>query len=704
LKPPYKILSPASIGKAHLEKMGIKRWNREFPAWLIGAILETYYGGRTECRIRLTAVPGVYLDFKSQYPSVFVLQGLWRYVIAKRIRWSEVDVEEIRAELERVDLQAVLDPKLWRGLNVICLVKPDGDRLPTRARFSADTGSRRNYNLAVSLRSGGSPVWVTKADCIASALHTGKAPRVLRALGFEPNGVQEGLRPVDVGGESRYRVDPGSEDLIQRLVEMRTDAKAKQAGAKERGDGESAERFKAIQLAMKTTANAIAYGTGIEMNVVEHRRPVKVSIHLPDRTSYQVPAERTEQPGSYFNPLIATLVTGGGRLLLAAAMAGVEGAGGAYAYSDTDSIFVVAKRKGDLVPCEGGPHRMKDGREAIRARSWSQVNELAEAFELLNPYDRERIPGSILEIESENFDPKTGKQREIECIAIASKRAARFVRSPSGRPIILGDPGELSRSEHGLGHLLSPLQPNPDIPDQVWMDRWWEHLLCKELGIEDPEPDWFSDPAVGRIAVTSPREEKAFRSYNQGRSYDEQVTPWCFMLIAHPIRTERARKGGPRCLIAPFERDPKKRMELEWHDRGAPRGQTCKIRVDSSLRYLEGSVAVQSFGDYFGEYRRHPEQKMLGPDGKPCRPWTRGLLQPRHVELSDLRRIGKESNRLAETAMPLELDEHGVVEYGEALVCRACGDRLSGRQRTWCSDRCRRRYARKRSPKSETPT
>jgi hypothetical protein len=698
MKPPYKILSAASIGKAHLEKMGIKRWNRQFPPWLIGAILETYYGGRTECRIRLTPVPGVYLDFKSQYPSVFVLQGLWRYVIAKRIRWLNVDPREIQAELGSVDLQAVLDPELWRELNVICLIEPDGDRLPTRARFSA--GPRRNYNLAVSLRSGGSPVWMTKADCIASVLHTGKAPRVLRALRFEPIGVQEGLRPMDVGGDPRYRVDPSREDLIQRLVEMRTDAKAEQAAAKKRGDTEQEEYFKAIQLAMKTTANAIAYGAGIEMNVVEHRRPVNVSIHLSDQTSYGTRAERTEQPGSYFNPLLATLVTGGGRLLLAAAMSAVEDVGGAYAYSDTDSIFVVAKREGGLVPCEAGPHRMKDGREAIKARSWSQVNELAAAFESLNPYDRERIPGSILEIESENFDPKTGRQREIECFAIASKRAARFVRSRSGKPIILGDPGDLSRSEHGLGHLLSPLQPNPDIPDGVWMDRWWEHLLCRELGIEDPEPDWFSDPAVGRIAVTSPREEKSFRHYNEGRSYDEQVTPWCFMSIAHPIRTERARENGPRCLIAPFERDPKKRRELEWYDRGAPRGKTCGIRVDNSLRYLDGSVAVQSYGDYFAEYRRHPERKMLGPDGKSCRPWTRGRLQPRHVQLSDLHRIGKESNRLAETAMPLELDEHGVVEYGGPLVCHCCGKDLSGVQRKWCSDACRKRESKDRRANS----
>ena len=44
---------------------------------------------------------------------------------------------------------------------------------------------------------------MTLADCIASVLHTGKAPRVLRALRFEPIGVQEGLRPIDVGGDPR---------------------------------------------------------------------------------------------------------------------------------------------------------------------------------------------------------------------------------------------------------------------------------------------------------------------------------------------------------------------------------------------------------------------------------------------------------------------------------------------------------------------
>ena len=388
-------------------------------------------------------------------------------------------------------------------------------------------------------------------------------------------------------------------------------------------------------------------------------------------------------------------MTGGGRLLLAAAISLVEGAGGAYVSCDTDSLFVVATEAGGLKACPGGPHQLEDGREAVKALRWSEVAELAERFVSLNPYDRELVPGSILELESDNFDPESGEQRELFCFAIAAKRQARFVYGFDEGPQIVGSDEGRSRSEHGLGHLLPPEARDPDRDDRRWMDRWWEHLLCCELGISDPEPEWFDRPAVGRLTVTSPREEGTFAAYNGGLSYDERVTPWCFMSVAHPILTERAREGGPRCLIAPYERDPDRRFEAEWRDRADPEGEALSIRVDDSLEFVEGSVAVQSYGGYFDEYRRHPERKMLGPDGKPCRPWTRGLLQPREVWASELQRIGKESNRLAETALPLELDEGAVVEYPSELVCEWCGRQLRGRQRRWCCERCRKRAERR---------
>ena len=51
--------------------------------------------------------------------------------------------------------------------------------------------------------------------------------------------------------------------------------------------------------------------------------------------------------------------------------------------------------------------QMEDGREAIRALSWEQVDEIVAQFARLNPYDRAAVRDSILKIEDDNFDPKT---------------------------------------------------------------------------------------------------------------------------------------------------------------------------------------------------------------------------------------------------------------------------------------------------------
>ena len=53
-------------------------------------------------------------------------------------------------------------------------------------------------------------------------------------------------------------------------------------------------------------------------------------------------------------------------------------------------------------------------------------------FAALNPYDRSAIPGSVLKIEDDNFDPKTGLQRQLWCLAISAKRYTLFVRDPHG--------------------------------------------------------------------------------------------------------------------------------------------------------------------------------------------------------------------------------------------------------------------------------
>jgi len=46
-------------------------------------------------------------------------------------------------------------------------------------------------------------MWFTIADLIASKILTGKTPRVVRALRFEPHGRTTSLEPVSLLGEVR---------------------------------------------------------------------------------------------------------------------------------------------------------------------------------------------------------------------------------------------------------------------------------------------------------------------------------------------------------------------------------------------------------------------------------------------------------------------------------------------------------------------
>ncbi len=67
----WEIYSEAGIGKAHLQKIELTPFceRNDWPDPVLATVMETYYGGRTETMIRRTPVPGVYVDFKSQYPT-----------------------------------------------------------------------------------------------------------------------------------------------------------------------------------------------------------------------------------------------------------------------------------------------------------------------------------------------------------------------------------------------------------------------------------------------------------------------------------------------------------------------------------------------------------------------------------------------------------------------------------------------------------
>ena len=63
-------------------------------------------------------------------------------------------------------------------------------------------------------------------------------------------------------------------------------------------------------------------------------------------------------------------------------------------------------------------------------------------------------------------------------------------------------------------------------------------------------------------------------------------------------------------------------------------------------------------------YQNHPEAKSLGPDGMPCGPDTRGLLQPAHIVANwPPIYIGKESDRHWEEGEDTSLLDFKAIEY-----------------------------------------
>ncbi len=419
--PIYRVMSEASIGKGYLRQMGLMPVS--FDSWhkgVMAAVLETYYGGRTETKVRRIPIPGTYVDFKSHYPTVFALMGMWSYVAAQEIYAADEDPSTVMRWLDDLTVDDLFQRDSWTKFNAIVQIQPDNDSLPTRAAY----GDGRNFNVALTNRVGGPAQYWTLADTVASRLMTGRTPQILRVIRFRPGRQQEGLRSIEIAANRSYSIRPHDDDFVKSLVELRTELK----DAADRARSSQAATLRATAEGLKIAANSVAYGIAIEINTVEHSKRPLVTVELPDGSSYQCRITRTEEPGRWFNPVVASQVAAGGRLLLALAMRLVGDEGGEYVFCDTDSLFIAAGRTGRAMPCEGGSVVDGDGDRAIKLLSWHQVDRIITRFSRLNPYDIGDRHRSILELEKENFHQ--GTQREILCFSIASKRYALFVGLP----------------------------------------------------------------------------------------------------------------------------------------------------------------------------------------------------------------------------------------------------------------------------------
>lgn len=635
--PPTHAFSTASVGKAHLRAMGIEpilQRQPKFPNEYLGYAQTAFFGGRTSVNIRKIICPVVYVDFLSMYCTVNCLMGLWWLVIAQEIRVVAHRKKKLEAFLRGLTPDAMFKRQTWKQMTGFAKIIPNGDILPIRSRYGAASNDWQVGINHVSAKDG-EALWFSIPDLVASVLLTGRIPEIVDAFFIRGSGTAPKLAPTRLLG--LVDVDPRRDDFFRVIVDQRLRLSS-------RSDLTAVER-KRLDKALKILASATTYGIWAQMDRLEGDEKVEVACHGIDSETFTCKVSNPDAPGEFCFPPLASLITGGARLMLALLERCVTELGGTYVMEDTDSMAIVATEHGGLVACPGGPFELSDGRRAVRALSWQQVDQIAALFRKLSPYRKKAR--SILKIEIDNYDLTTGEQRQVYCFAISSKRYALFLLDESEPALLqkgVNNP-EDRWSEHGLGHLRNPLDFESE--DRGWIRTAWLNIVRRALGLPTEPLSFEHFPAVGRITITSPKMLRSLGKINRGKTYKDRLRPFNFLLSCHVKQFGYPFGVDPEKfhLVAPYEPNPNRWVKTPWINQHTEEEYRITTKGFHGWR---GRARVKTYGDVLREYEFHPGSKSADAAGNPSGKQTIGLLRRRHIRVGHVSYIGRESNRLEE--------------------------------------------------------
>lgn len=634
--PAYSLGSEASLGKAYLRAMGIKPWmvvQPDFPPEIIGIIMSTYYGGRSEVHIRREVREAFYCDFLSMYPTVNTLMGLWGFATANGINYADA-TQEASTILETWTLEDLQNPENWRKLAVIVQVLPEDDIFPVRAVYG-DAAPRHETNKAANIGLNRltckAPLWFTLADCLGTKLLNGRPPKVLKAYRFTPNGQQSNLKQIHLAGDANTRIDPAKDDFFQQVVTRRKKVSALKKYAETDADR---EHLDGLQLALKILANATSYGIFVELNVQDaytetetgtrNKPKARLARYGYDETRHEIISKVEEIPGEFFHPLLATLITGAARLMLALSERVAADQGLDWIFCDTDGI-AFAK------PEEMSRAEFRERLEIVRA--W---------FEPLNPYE---FGGSILQAEDENFARQKDETGEKPCVplfayAVSAKRYALFN---------INDDGSIAlrkTSAHGLGLYVPPFHPLEDSnwqrtsKSEYWHEKVWERICLAAFEGEDDELNFvgvpgFDKPAASRYAATKPKLLEWFSEYNLGQEYPDQIRPFTFMLSFQLDQSAFLESQNAGDLKASqFVTNPRPASPFETDVVSAAE---CALDRGTGLPVPPGWL--RTYDGVLAGYHLRDEAKFSG--GVKIQ---RGVLGRRHINVFSIQHVGKEAH------------------------------------------------------------
>jgi hypothetical protein len=384
------------------------------------------------------------------------------------------------------------------------------------------------------------------------------------------------------------------------------------------------ESDKTLKHALKVIANSTTYGAFVELNEERKSKPVELNVFSGEHYHRQSVRD-VEVPGKWYFPALASLITSGGRLLLAMAEKCLTNAGGTWLFGDTDSIAAVASPKGGTVYPKRPEEECKmDQREIapIPVLRHADVLKIPVRFRSLNPYS---FGGDLLKVEDvnyENGDPKTGLLRTPMGYGVSSKRYSLF-----------DEFGIIEVKGHGLGYLMSPA--SPDEPD--WMEIAWQYVLRLDQVLWDgADPAWLDYPAMMKIPVSSPAVLGRLKGFC--KPFDFVLAP-----ILRSDKLDPEDRAEKPILITRFNKHPDEWLDATYYN--VRTGKKCCITAGDCRK---GRIPVKTYREILHQYLYHPECKFAGPDGRSCDPWTRGILQRRYIVAGDLNYCGKEQKRKLE--------------------------------------------------------
>jgi hypothetical protein len=630
---PDRMFSPASVAKSYLEELNIVHPSEKVrdADYEYGIFMQSYFGGRAECRIRNWEVPVCPVDFMSQYSTVNELLGSWEVLTSERVTFPEA-TEEVRHLLSQITLGDCFNRNLWPEFKFFALVYPDNDILPVRTLYNGAT-----QNIGINYLTSKEPIWFAGPDLIAAILLTKKVPRIQKAIRVVPHGKQAGLGSTSL--RSMVEVNANKNSFFRHVIEQRA----------------ANESNPALHYWLKILGSSGSYGLFVELNPKESDdTELKV---FSGEEFLETTSDVVEEPGKWFAPHIASLITSGGRLLLAMLERCIADAGGTYLFCDTDSAAIVSMKDRQQI-------QMPDGAEPITALSWAEVQGIVDRFESLNPYDQTLVPGSILKVHKLNWD-RDKQRRQLYGYSIAAKRYALYTKTQNDIQIV-------EPKAHGLGYFYPPKDSPEGWKHEApqWIFEAWDWIVRGALGLNRTKPAWFDLPVMMKLTLSTPHHALQYLAKGS------LTRPCNFMMIPQICRFGCPQNVDPNkfTLITPFSSERKEWMRskcINIHDHQSP--------VYELTNEYDGRRALpKNFFMLLDSYQNHPEAKSLGPDGKQCEFDTRGLLQRACIVASwPPIYIGKESERHWEEGEDLSLLDFKAIQYSRKGNAVADEDQLA---------------------------